>query len=79
MAAIAVATPDDLDECLLQAADPNLRCAICQGVFARALQGNASAPDALALGALGFCECVRLGLEELEHAVRPAEQPHARL
>ena len=44
------------------------RAAILHGVFARALQGNASAPDALKVGANGFCECVRLGSEALARA-----------
>ena len=60
------------------------KAAICHGVFARALQGNASAPDALRVGALGFVECVRLGLEALEAAgveqvVREESAPRARL
>ena len=41
------------------------RAAIMHGVFARAIQGNASAPDAMSLGCLGFTECVRLGLEAM--------------
>lgn len=58
------------------------RAAICHGVFARALQGNASAPDALRLGALGFCECVRLGLEAMARgaaALQSADAPRSKL
>ena len=70
------ARPSDAQWAFFGAHSWHRRAAILHGVFARALQGNASAEDALSIGEVGFCECVRLGLEDLARA-RPS--PASRL